>query len=288
MKKTISNFYNAKKSKEKLSILTAYDYMTAKIVAESGVDAILVGDSLGMVVLGYDDTTRVTMEDMIHHTKAVARAVKNTFLITDMPFLSFGVGVNESVKNAGRLVSEGGCNAVKVEGAFHIDEIKAIIKTGIPVMGHLGYTPQSANIFGKNIVQGKDFETAQDIIKDAIKLRDVGVFSIVLECVPFKLAELITNILDIPTIGIGSGKYCDGQVLVINDLIALDGSFRPKHSNVYSEVGNLIKESAGKFVDDVKQISFPTEKNTFNISDDVIKEIKKKFGEINENNKNNL
>ena len=196
---TVSSFKEFKEKGKKISMLTAYDYPTAKILDDAGVHAILVGDSVGTVVLGYEDTIKVTMEDMIHHIKAVARGVKRAFLVGDLPFLSYHTGIIDSVKNAGRLVQEGGCKAVKLEGGEEVAEnVKAIINAGIPVMGHLGYTPQSINIFGGHKSQGKTFEVAKKIYQDALVLQEAGVFSIVLECVPYKLASFITKKLDIP------------------------------------------------------------------------------------------
>ena len=227
---TVASFKESKKKGRKISMLTAYDYPTAKILDEAGVDSILVGDSLGMVVLGYEDTTRVTMDDMVHHVKAVARGTKHALVVSDMPFLSYHTGRHDSVKNAGRLVLEGGCKAVKLEGGEEIiEDVKAIISAGIPVIGHLGYTPQSVNIFGGHKAQGKDLDTAKRIYRDALLLQKAGVFSIVLECVPYRVAEFISKRLDIPTIGIGSGSDCDGQVLVIQDLTGMFRDFTPKH-----------------------------------------------------------
>ena len=272
---TVADFKKSKLEGKKITMLTAYDFPTAKIIEEAGIDSILVGDSLGMVVLGYEDTTKVTMEDMLHHIKAVSRAVNHAMLIGDMPFLSYHQGVNESVKNAGRLVSEGGCKAVKLEGGKEItEEIKAIIRAGIPVMGHLGYTPQSINIFGGHKAQGKTFETAKKIFEDALILQETGVFSIVLECVPYKLAQYITEKLDIPTIGIGSGVGCDGQVLVTPDIIGLFRDFSPKHSKKYFDFGNALDCAVKQYVNEVENGIFPTEKNSFIVEDDVIDKLK--------------
>ncbi|TYQ15571.1 UNVERIFIED_CONTAM: 3-methyl-2-oxobutanoate hydroxymethyltransferase [Acetivibrio alkalicellulosi] len=271
---TVSHFKEFKDKKNKISILTAYDYPTAKILDETGVHSILVGDSLGMVVLGYEDTLKVTMNDMVHHIKAVSRATKRAFVIGDMPFLSYHTGISDSVTNAGRLVSEGGCKAVKLEGGIEIaEDIKAIIKAGIPVMGHLGYTPQSINLFGGHKAQGKSFEIAQKIYSDALALQEAGVFSIVLECVPYKLAAFITKKLDIPTIGIGSGPSCDGQVLVTHDIIGLAGDFSPKHAKKYIDVGSLIKSAVNNYMDEVDKELFPTIKNSFVVDEDIIKRL---------------
>ena len=273
---TTVDFKKAKEAGEKITMLTAYDFPTAKIFDEAGVDSILVGDSLGMVVLGYEDTTKVTIEDMIHHVKAVCRGVRRALVVSDMPFLSYGIGKYESVKNAGRLVSEGGCSAVKLEGGQHIiEDIKAIISAGIPVMGHLGYTPQSINIFGGHKAQGKTLETARKIYRDALLLQEAGVFSIVLECVPYKLADFISSRLDIPVIGIGSGSGCDGQVLVAHDILGVYRDFSPKHSKKYADLGEIIKNAATDYIRETRSGVFPTEKNSFIIDEDILKQLEK-------------
>ena len=219
MKNTVITFKNAK-NKEKLSMLTAYDYSTAKLIDESGVNAILVGDSLGMVMLGYKDTLSVTMEDMLHHTKAVARGAENALIVADMPFMSYQTSVYDAVVNAGRLIKEGHAHAVKAEGGAEIEEqVKAIVNAQIPVMGHIGLTPQSINAFGGFKVQGKTEAAARRLIENALLLEKAGAFAVVLECVPAKLAKIITEKLTIPTIGIGAGADCDGQVLVCQDMV---------------------------------------------------------------------
>jgi 3-methyl-2-oxobutanoate hydroxymethyltransferase len=268
---TINDFREAKRTGTKITMLTAYDYPTAKIIDEAGIDSILVGDSLGMVVLGYEDTTRVTMEEMLHHIKAVARGTKRAFLIGDMPFLSFHLGKYESVRNAGRLVSEGGCKAVKLEGGREVvEDVKAILNAGIPVMGHLGYTPQSVNVFGGHKAQGKTFEVAEKILKDALLLQEAGIFSLVLECVPYKLAAYITKKLDISVISIGSGADCDGQVLVTPDLIGLFRDFTPKHVKKYADMGTAYDEAVRKYIEEVRGGIFPTPQNSFILDDDII------------------
>ncbi|HPU42562.1 MAG TPA: 3-methyl-2-oxobutanoate hydroxymethyltransferase, partial [Acetivibrio clariflavus] len=272
----VSNFRESKRTGRKITMLTAYDYPTAKIIDQSGVDAILVGDSLGMVVLGYEDTTRVTMEDMVHHTKAVVRGAKRAMVVADMPFLSYHMGIYESVRNAGKLVNEAGCKAIKLEGGEEVvEDIKAIIRAGIPVMGHLGYTPQSINIFGGHKAQGKTFETAKKIYKDALLLQEAGVFAIVLECVPYKLAKFITEKLEIPTIGIGSGAMCDGQVLVIHDIIGMFRDFVPRHTKRYADAGEVLENSVKSYIKDVTEGVFPTEKNSFTVEDEVIEALEK-------------
>jgi 3-methyl-2-oxobutanoate hydroxymethyltransferase len=274
---TVNDFDESKKSRRKITMLTAYDYPTAKLMDEAGVDSILVGDSLGMVVLGYEDTTKVTMEDMLHHTKAVTRGVKKAMVIADMPFLSYHLGRIESVRNAGRLLGEGGCSAVKLEGGRAVtDDIRAIISAGIPVMGHLGYTPQSINLFGGHKAQGKTIDTARRIAEDARLLQEAGVFSLVLECVPFRLAGLISKSLEIPVIGIGSGNDCDGQVLVIHDVLGL-GSFSPKHAKVYADVAGISASAVRNYIEEVKEGVFPTEKNSFIMEEDAYKQIEREL-----------
>jgi len=275
-KVTVSYFRECKKTGKKITMLTAYDYPTAKIVDESGVDAILVGDSLGMVVLGYEDTTRVTMDDMVHHTKAVVRGAKRAMVVADMPFLSYHMGIYKSVENAGRLVTEAGCKAIKLEGGEEVvEDVKAIIRAGIPVVGHLGYTPQSINVFGGHKAQGKTFETAKKIYKDALLLQEAGVFAIVLECVPHKVAQFITGKLDIPTIGIGSGAQCDGQVLVVHDIIGMFRDFIPRHAKRYADIGEVLENSVKSYISEVTEGIFPTEKNSFTVEDEVIEALEK-------------
>lgn len=275
-KVTVNYFREAKASGKKITILTAYDYPTAKLLDEAGLDSILVGDSLGMVVLGYEDTTKVTMEDMVHHIKAAARGTKRAMLIGDMPFLSYHTGKNESVRNAGRLISEGGCKAVKLEGGKEIaDDIRAIINAGIPVMGHLGYTPQSINVFGGHKAQGNTYEAAVRIYEDALLLQETGVFSLVLECVPHMLATFISKRLVIPVIGIGSGNGCDGQVLVTPDILGLFRDSTPKHSRVFVEMGKAYDEASKKYIEDVKSGVFPAIVNTFKIDEDIMNRLQK-------------
>lgn len=274
---TVNDFMESKRNNRKITMLTAYDYPTAKLMDEAGVDSILVGDSLGMVVLGYQDTTKVTMEDMLHHTKAVTRGVKRAMVVADMPFLSYHLGIYESVRNAGRLIGEGGSTAVKLEGGRAVvGDIKAIISAGIPVMGHLGYTPQSINLFGGHKAQGKTIDTARKIAEDARLLQEAGVFSLVLECVPFRLAELISRHLEIPVIGIGSGSGCDGQVLVMHDVLGL-GSFTPRHAKVYSDVSGVYSGAFSDYIREVSEGIFPTEKNSFIMEDEIFRQIEKEI-----------
>ena len=274
MKNTSVTFKDSKKNGEKLTMLTAYDYTTAKLLDESGVDSILVGDSLGMVVLGYDDTLSVTMEDMIHHSAAVARGAKNALVITDMPFMSYQTSVYDAVANAGRLVKEGKAQAVKLEGGIEFCEhIKAIVKASIPVCAHIGLTPQSINAFGGFKVQGKGKEEAQRLLDEARAVEEAGAFAIVLECVPAKLAKKISESISIPTIGIGAGAGCDGQVLVYQDMLAMYSDFKPKFVKQYAQIGSVMKDAFRQYIDEVKSGAFPSEEHTFKIDDDIIESL---------------
>ena len=253
-----------KENHEKAVMVTAYDYTTAKIMDESGVNMILVGDSLGMTMLGYEDTLSVTMEDMIHHSAAVARGTKEAFLVTDMPFMSYQTSVYDAVVNAGRLMKEGRANAVKLEGGSEfVPHVKAIVNASIPVVGHIGLTPQSVNAFGGFKVQGKDEEAAKKLIADAKALEAAGACMIVMECVPAKLAKLITEELSIPTIGIGAGRDCDAQVLVYQDLLAMYGGFRPKFVKVFANVGEQMREGMKAYIEETKSGAFPAEQHCF-------------------------
>lgn len=274
MKNTSVTFKESKKNGEKLTMLTAYDYTTAKLLDESGVDSILVGDSLGMVVLGYDDTLSVTMEDMIHHSAAVARGAKNALVITDMPFMSYQTSVYDAVVNAGRLVKEGKAQAVKLEGGIEFCEhIKAIVKASIPVCAHIGLTPQSINAFGGFKVQGKGKEEAQRLLDEARAVEEAGAFAVVLECVPAKLAKKISESISIPTIGIGAGEGCDGQVLVYQDMLAMYSDFKPKFVKQYAQIGSVMKDAFRQYIDEVKSGAFPSEEHTFKIDDDIIEKL---------------
>lgn len=274
MKNTSVTFKESKKNGEKLTMLTAYDYTTAKLLDESGIDSILVGDSLGMVVLGYDDTLSVTMEDMIHHSAAVARGAKNALVITDMPFMSYQTSIYDAVVNAGRLVKEGKAQAVKLEGGIEFCEhIKAIVKASIPVCAHIGLTPQSINAFGGFKVQGKGKEEAQRLLDEARAVEEAGAFAVVLECVPAKLAKKISESISIPTIGIGAGAGCDGQVLVYQDMLAMYSDFKPKFVKQYAQVGSVMKDAFRQYIDEVKSGAFPREEHTFKIDDDIIESL---------------
>ncbi len=274
MKKTILTFKQAKENNERISMLTAYDYSSAKLIDEAGVDSILIGDSLGMVSLGYEDTLSVTMEDMIHHTKAVARGVKEALIVADLPFMSYQTSVYDAVYNAGRLIKEGRAHAVKIEGGVEIcDRIEAIVKASIPVIGHIGLTPQSVNALGGFKVQGKDEKAARALIEAAKAVEKAGAFAVVLECVPAKLAAIITKELSIPTIGIGAGAECDGQVLVYQDMIGMFSGFTPKFVKRYANVGDLMREAFAEYDKEVKNGSFPSQEHTFKISEDVIEKL---------------
>lgn len=274
MKNTVVTFREAKEKGEKLTMLTAYDYSTAKLIDESGVNSILVGDSLGNVVLGYEDTISVTMEDMIHHGAAVARGTKNALLVVDMPFMSYQTSVYDAVVNAGRLMKEGRADAVKLEGGAEVcPQIKAITAAGIPVMAHLGLTPQSINAFGGFKVQGKNEAAAKKLLADAQAVEAAGAFSVVLECVPAKLAALITEKLDIPTIGIGAGSACDGQVLVYQDMLGMFSDFTPKFVRRFANVGEVMKEAFSAYCEAVKDGSFPAKEHEYAIADEVLEKL---------------
>lgn len=274
MKNTVVTIRQAKERGEKLTMLTAYDYSMAKLVDEAGINMILVGDSLGMVMLGYEDTLSVTMEDMIHHTRAVARGADYTLVVADMPFMSYQTSVYDAVCNAGRLMKEGRAQAVKLEGGSEFAEhIRAITNASIPVVAHLGLTPQSLNAFGGFKVQGKSEQAARKLLADAKAVEEAGAVAVVLECVPAKLAELITKQLQIPTIGIGAGAGCDGQVLVYQDMLAMFGDFKPKFVKQFAQVGDMMKEAFAKYIEEVKSGAFPAPEHTFKIEDDVIEKL---------------
>ena len=270
-KNTVLTFRQAKEEGKKLTMLTAYDYSTAKLIDEAGVNSILVGDSLGNVILGYEDTIPVTMEDMIHHGAAVSRGTKNALLIIDMPFMSYQVSVEEALKNAGRLMKEGGADAVKLEGGHRVcPQIRAMVEAGIPVCAHIGMTPQSVNAFGGFKVQAKTESAARLLIEEALAVEEAGAFTVVMECVPAKLAAIVTEKLSIPTIGIGAGAGCDGQVLVYADMLGMYSDFVPKFVKQYAKVGDIMKDAIRGYIDEVGAGSFPAEEHTFSIGDDVI------------------
>lgn len=274
MKNTISTFQKAKANKEKVTMLTAYDYSTAKLIDEAGIDSILVGDSLGNTMLGYEDTISVTMEDMIHHCACVARGAKNALVICDMPFMSYQVSVQDAVVNAGRLMKEGRAQAVKLEGGVEVaPQIRAITAAGIPVCAHLGLTPQSVNAFGGYKVQGKSEEAAKKLVEDALAVQAAGAFAVVLECVPSKLAALVTEKLDIVTIGIGAGKECDGQVLVYQDMLGMFTDYVPKFVKQFAQVGEVMKQAFCDYKQEVSEGTFPAEQHGYQIDDDVIEKL---------------
>ena len=274
MKKTVLTFADAKAKGEKLTMLTAYDYSTAKLIDEAGVDSILVGDSLGNVILGYEDTLSVTMEDMIHHGAAVSRGAKEALVVIDMPFMSYQTSVYDAVVNAGRLMKEGRAQAVKLEGGKEVcPQIKAITEAGIPVVAHIGLTPQHINAFGGFKVQGKSEAAAKKFIEDALAVEEAGAFTVVFECVPEKLATLATEKLSIPTIGIGAGAGCDGQVLVYADMLGMFSDFTPKFVKRYAETGKIMTEAFKGYISEVKAGTYPEAKHTYAINDDVIEKL---------------
>ncbi len=253
-----------KRKGEKITVLTAYDYPTARIVDGAGIDILLVGDSLGMVCLGYPDTVSVTMEEMLHHTAAVARGTENGLIVADMPFLSYHVSIPEAIANAGRFLKEARADCVKLEGGVRMaPTVKAIVEAGIPVMGHIGLTPQTATQLGGFTVQGREEGAAKELIADARALEDAGAFSIVIECVPQELSGRITDEVSIPTIGIGAGLQCDGQVLVLHDLVGLFDRFLPKFVKQYADASALIREAVESYKGDVQSGAFPAKEHTF-------------------------
>lgn len=274
MKNTVITFREAKEKGEKLTMLTAYDYSTAKLMDEAGVNSILVGDSLGNVILGYEDTISVTMEDMIHHGAAVARGAKNALVVIDMPFMSYQTSVYDAVVNAGRLMKEGRAGAAKLEGGREVcPQIQAITEAGIPVVAHLGLTPQSINAFGGFKVQGKSEAAAKKLIEDAKAIEQAGAFAVVLECVPAKLAEIITKELTIPTIGIGAGNVCDGQVLVYQDMLGMFSDFTPKFVKHFANVGEIMKEAFSAYCREVQAGTFPAKEHEYTIADDILEKL---------------
>lgn len=274
MKNTVLTFREAKQKNKKLTMLTAYDYSTARLMDESGVNAILIGDSLGMVFLGYEDTLQVTMDDILYHTKAVARGAKNALIVSDMPFMSYQTSVYDAVCNAGRLIKEGHANAVKLEGGSIVcPQIRAIVNASIPVMAHIGLTPQSVNAFGGFKVQGKDEENARKLIDSARAVEEAGAFAVVLECIPAKLAALISQSISIPTIGIGAGKGCDGQVLVYQDMLGMFSDFTPKFVKRYSDIGSQMKDAFARYIAEVERGQFPAPEHGFDISYTIIEKL---------------
>lgn len=273
MKNTVATF-RAAKGRQKLTMLTCYDYGMARIMDETGINALLVGDSLGMVVLGYEDTVPVTIEEMIHHSAAVARGVKNALVICDMPFLSSQCGVRDTVRNAGRIIKKSGCQAIKMEGgADFAPEIAALVRASIPVMGHIGLTPQSVNALGGFRVQGSDLETAQRLIEDARAVEKAGAFALVLECVPHALAAIITKSITIPTIGIGAGPWCDGQVLVWQDMVGLTDRKLPRFVRQFADAGALLRQAFSEYKTAVEDGQFPSENESYRMEAETVKKL---------------
>ena len=271
MRVTITEIKQMKQRKEKIPMLTAYDYATAKMVDEANVPLILVGDSLGMVMLGYESTIPVTMEEMLHHTKAVVRGAKKALIIGDMPFMTYHVSVSDALRNAARFIQEGGAQAVKLEGGEVVAEtVKRLVDCGIPVMGHIGLTPQSVYQLGGFKVRGKVAEEAKRLLRDASTLEEAGAFAIVLECTPAPLSKLITERLAIPTIGIGAGRDCDGQVQVISDTLGLYTDFVPKHAKQYAKLAEEIKKAVADYVTEVKSESFPTVEHSYAMDESIL------------------
>ncbi|MGN0170101.1 MAG: 3-methyl-2-oxobutanoate hydroxymethyltransferase [Lachnospiraceae bacterium] len=271
MKNTVTTLQKQKKEKNKITMLTCYDYSTAKLMEQAGIEVVLVGDSLGQVVLGYKDTISVTMEDMIHHTAAVSRGLEDTFLIADMPFMSYQTSDYDALVNAGRLMKEGHANAVKLEGGVMRKScIEKIVSAGIPVCGHIGLTPQSVNMLGGFKIAGKSEESAKKLLEDARAVEEAGAFMVVLECVPAQLAKRITESLSIPTIGIGCGADCDGQVLVYQDMLGMFTDFIPKFVKHFSNVGQVMTEAFGEYNRQVKAKQFPAAEHTYKIDEDII------------------
>jgi 3-methyl-2-oxobutanoate hydroxymethyltransferase len=267
---TTTKFKAMKGRGEKIVMLTAYDYSTARLADAAGIDALLVGDSLGQVMLGYDSTVPVTLDDMIHHIKAVTRGVQRALVIGDMPFMTYNVSVEDALRNAARIMQEGGARAVKMEGAGSVEAVERMVAAGIPVMGHLGLTPQSINVFGRHKIQGKTREEAQRILHDALLLQEAGVFALVLETVPTPLAALISRKLTIPTIGIGAGAGCDGQVQIVHDLLGWYPDFTPKHARKYADLGTVLNRAFQEYKQDVQQGSFPAQENSFDMDESLL------------------
>ncbi|WP_407672851.1 3-methyl-2-oxobutanoate hydroxymethyltransferase [Pectinatus frisingensis] len=271
---TTQSFFDAKQTGKKITMLTAYDYSMAQIVDDSGIDSILVGDSLGMVMQGNKSTLKVTMEDMVYHSRCVSRGVHRALIVADLPFLSYQVNSEDAIRNAGRLIQEGSADAVKLEGGQRmVQTVQAVVNAQIPVMGHIGLTPQSINIMGGFKVQGKETAAAQKLIDDAMALEQAGVFSIVLEAVPEKLAQIITERVKVPTIGIGAGRYCDGQILVVNDVLGMYSDFTPKFVKKYADLKTSITKALNNYATEVQNGQFPEKKHTFKIDETVLEKL---------------
>jgi 3-methyl-2-oxobutanoate hydroxymethyltransferase len=277
MRVTINDIKEMKQKGEKISMLTSYDYSTAKIVDEVGIPLILVGDSLGMVVLGYETTLPVTMEVMLHHTKAVVRGTQHAMIIGDMPFMTYHVSVEDCLRNAARFIQEAGAQAIKLEGGITVAEkVRRVVECGIPVMGHIGLTPQSVHQLGGHKVQGRTSDAAARLLEDARALEEAGAFSIVLETVPAQLASLITQNISVPIIGIGAGIGCDGQVQIINDILGSFTDFVPRHAKQYAKLADIIRDAITEYDKEVKAGTFPTEKHSFSMDESLLADVKTK------------
>ena len=274
MRLTIKDLQDMKDRGEKIPMMTAYDYTSGKLLEQAGIPLMLVGDSLGMVVLGYDSTVPVTMGDMLHHIKTVVRGTEKAHIVGDLPFMSYHAEVSEAIRNAGRILKEGGAQSVKLEGGQEMAEtVNRIVKSGIPVMGHVGLTPQSVNQLGGYRVQGKTISDAIRLMEDTRALEEAGAYAVVLECVPAALAQMITDRLSIPTIGIGAGAGCDGQVQVLHDFLGLFTDFLPKHARRYANLAETIQDAASQYISDVHLGEFPTDKESYKMSQSVLDEL---------------
>ena len=274
MRTTIRDIATMKRRGKRIAMITAYDYTSSRIVESAGVDIILVGDSLGQVVLGYDSTVPVTMEDMLHHIKAVVRGTEKVHIVGDLPFMSYQASRSDAIRNAGRILKEGGAQSVKLEGGRHVAKtMRRIVQAGIPVMGHIGLTPQAVNQLGGYRIQGRTTKAAVELIEDAKAVEDAGAYSIVLEGVPSQLAQLVTERLSIPTIGIGAGIHCDGQVQVFHDMMGLYTDFTPKHARKYAHLAELMNGAVSEYIEDVRNRSFPSEDESFTLSPEVLAEL---------------
>jgi len=279
MRTTINDVREMKEKGEKITMVTAYDYATAKVVDQVGIPLILVGDSLGMVVLGYETPIPVTLDVMLHHTKAVVRGTENALVVGDMPFMTYHVSAEDAMRNAARFIQEAGAQAIKLEGGVTVAEkVRRVVECGIPVMGHIGLTPQSANQLGGLKVQAKSVDAAKSLVEDAKALEQAGAFAVVLEAVPARLAAIVTETVGIPTIGIGAGPDCDGQVQVVNDVLGLYGEFVPKHAKRYANLTDAMRTALTEYFSEVKDGAFPTSEHSFLISRDVLAELRKEYG----------
>ena len=277
-KVTIPQLLEMKRSGQKISMITAYDYPTGVIVDQAGIDIVLVGDSLGMTMLGYDTTVPVTMDEMVHHAKAVTRGCKNPFVLGDMPFMAYQASKEEAIRNAGRFMKEANCDGIKLEGGIYIaDTVRAIVRAGVPTMGHLGLTPQTISALGGFKVQGKDVEAAQRLVEDVTALEEAGVFAVLLEAVPAKVARLIAERASVPIISIGAGAGCDGQVLIFHDMFGLFPKFMPKFAKRYAEVGEIMRNGVRQYIEEVRSGTFPEAKHSFTIPEEQYQQLLKRL-----------